>query len=142
MARKLNSSSIDLLILFVIKAFPLGKLHSVWEYLLRGLNWFLMWSNLILLTDKVDFFLLRFFFMVLFFAFSMSLLSSFLFHVFILSRCFNDCLDFLTFFYFFWILTPVVWFYCLWSTLYTSLFYSPDAASSSCLGFFFHFLRL
>lgn len=58
MAGKLNSSSIDLLILLVIfpnrMQFPLGKLHSVWEYLLQGQNWFLMWSHLILLTDKVE----------------------------------------------------------------------------------------
>lgn len=117
------------------------------EYLLQGLNWFLMWSHLILLIDKVDSFCQSFFFVCLFlffpFAVSMSLLSSFLFRFIILSKYFNNCLYFLPFPSFVSLESSLQWwFYCLWSTLYPSPFDSPGPASFSLLGFFFHFLKL
>ena len=80
-ARKLNISSIDWLIVIIIKTFPLGKIHSIQESVLQGQ----MWLHLIILIEKIDsfwqaillwiFFLFPFFFFLTFCSMYHSFLS-------------------------------------------------------------------
>lgn len=89
-ARKLNISSIDWLIVIIIKTFPLGKIHSIQESVLQGQ----MWLHLIILIEKIDSFwqaiLLWIFFLFPFFFF-----FNILFYVSLFSFTLFPCMAFI-----------------------------------------------